>query len=545
MNKVSHLLVFLSALLSFSTSLGNQFAFDDRIHILENSRIRSLAQIPETFSAPMYPGNLYRPLVEVSYTLTYRFFGLAPLPYHLTNILLHATVALLAYVLLLRLFSRGYALAAALLFAVHPLCVEVVANVSGRSELLCALFGLLSVMCALSANTIGSALLLFLALLSKESAFVFALLIPLALYYRGRELTLASCLAILFSISAYLALRVEALGSLLGVFKEIDHLDNTIASLPIAVRVLNAVNLLGRYAALGVFPLEQSADYSFAHITPLVPITSWKIPISYLYFLPFSFLLSTFYLGVRARGRLAFGATWFLAAFLVTSNVLFPIGTIFAERLCYLPLLGLLCVVASISSTMRSKTVQASILAVTAVTLGLLSAMRSPIWRDDYSLTSHQIAVSPLSAKTQLNYGAILVSSGQIEQATKCFTHALEIAPNYPEAMYALGAILMRQGKFESASEWLSRSLTFNSSLVPSLNALGSISLAKGDTTAAQSLFERSLQIRPDNFPGLTGFFELQVSKKEYAKAAEILTKIKALYPGDSRIALLEKELPR
>src|SRR5207237_8844422 len=87
---------------------------------------------------------LYRPLPMFTFAITYFYFGQWTLPYHLTNVALHAGVVLLFWLWLLRGTLRLQACFAALWFALHPVHVEAVAIVVGRSELLVALLFLLA-----------------------------------------------------------------------------------------------------------------------------------------------------------------------------------------------------------------------------------------------------------------------------------------------------------------------------------------------------------------------------------------------------------------
>lgn len=84
---------------------------------------------------------LYRPLAVLTYALNHAVSGLEPWSYHLVNVVLHARVAVMVF-RLGRLWRLPLAVAGlgALLFAVHPVHVEVVANMVGRKDLLATAF---------------------------------------------------------------------------------------------------------------------------------------------------------------------------------------------------------------------------------------------------------------------------------------------------------------------------------------------------------------------------------------------------------------------
>jgi hypothetical protein len=138
-------------LLVYSGALQNGFVWDDDVLVVHNSEIRSLAGVPGLFARDTLPGrelgDYYRPLQTLSYAVDYQLWGLDPFGFHLTSVLIHAAAALLLYRLAARLLgAREPALAAALLWAVHPVHTEAVTYVSGRSDPLAAALMLASLL---------------------------------------------------------------------------------------------------------------------------------------------------------------------------------------------------------------------------------------------------------------------------------------------------------------------------------------------------------------------------------------------------------------
>jgi len=182
------IVVVLVAVGSYANSLPNGFLMDDHYNVVENAEIRSLGNIGRIFSHPVGAGsdssyerrinqNYWRPLVLTSYALDHQIWGLNAIGYHLTNVLLHALVCLLLFLLVHRLTERRTAAsAAALLFALHPVHTEVVNLVTYRTELMAALFVLAALLVNATSNRrlgidlIALPLLYALGLLSKETA---------------------------------------------------------------------------------------------------------------------------------------------------------------------------------------------------------------------------------------------------------------------------------------------------------------------------------------------------------------------------------------
>ena len=142
------------ALLLYVGTLDNAFVLDDHAAIRDNPIVHR-ADLSEILTTDYWSGyhadrsGLYRPLTILSYALQYRLGGDAPFGYHLLNILLHTTTALLLYRLVVDLTKKNdLALATALLFAVHPAISEAVCTAVGRADLLAAALTALSLLFA-------------------------------------------------------------------------------------------------------------------------------------------------------------------------------------------------------------------------------------------------------------------------------------------------------------------------------------------------------------------------------------------------------------
>src|SRR6185436_17495008 len=170
-------------LLAYGGTLRNGFTFDDHAIIVQNSLIKRMeyrptlltsdywAGVRDPGAAPTIHAGLYRPLVLLSFAVNHAAAGLSPWSYHLINVLLHLGVTWLLYAVARQLeFSLQAALAAALLFALHPIHAEAVAGVVGRAELLMSAGVLAGLLWGMQGRLWLSLAAFFLALLSKEQA---------------------------------------------------------------------------------------------------------------------------------------------------------------------------------------------------------------------------------------------------------------------------------------------------------------------------------------------------------------------------------------
>ncbi len=408
-------------LLAFSNSFSTGFALDNHL-ILEDTRIQTASAanidliIRHTYWWPNGESGLYRPLTTLSYLFNYAILGNGnhPAGYHWVNFFLHAANVFLVFALVLRLMTgRVRALPAAfcvaMLWAVHPLLTESVTNIIGRADLLggfAVLSGFLLYLRSTEttgwrhvASLAGLAVTTAVGVFSKESAVVLPAVIVLYELAYGKQWRrmLPGILATLVPIGLMLWQRAAVLSSSLPA--EYPFLDNPIAGAGFWVGRLTAVKVLARYLWLAFWPMTLSADYSYSQI-PLIhgSLEEW---ICWLFVAGAVGLMVILW----HRSRLAF----FLAAFaflnlLPASNLLFPIGTIMAERLMYLPLVGLLAavVIAMDDVTARfrlSGTVFAISIAVIAGVLAVRTWVRNRDWTDDMTMAMAGVQTSPHSYK--------------------------------------------------------------------------------------------------------------------------------------------------
>src|SRR3990172_9261254 len=163
----------------YLNTMWNGFVYDDEFQVLENPWIKDVRYIHDIFLSHVWAfqgvgwvSNYYRPMMHIILMIDYYLFGLKPWGYHLINIILHAGVSVLLFLLI-----------AAILFAAHPIHTEVVAWVSGIPELSFTLFYLLSFYFYIEADDeygnhfILSILFFFLSTLCKETALTLPILL--------------------------------------------------------------------------------------------------------------------------------------------------------------------------------------------------------------------------------------------------------------------------------------------------------------------------------------------------------------------------------
>lgn len=539
-------LVALAALLPYAGTLGHGFAFDDVSEVVRNHDVRALANLPRLFAGGAWEGAgeanpIYRPLTSATYALNHALGGLAPFGYHLVNLLLHAAASLLLLALALRLgLALPAAALAAALFAVHPVHVEVVANVAGRKDALAAVFALAAVLAHDTALRRGGArlvlpvLALAAALFSKESGaaalglvLAWDLLVAQGAWREWRARALGLYAAYAATLGLYLAARRAAVGSLGVPLAFIPFGENPLAHGPAGERLLTAVAVLGRGLLLQVAPLSLSPDYSW----DAIPVVRSALSPAFLASAAAHAALGAgALLAARRRPPLAFAAALYAAALAPAANLLFPIGTIFGERLLYLPSAGLcLALGAALSGWASDALSSRAAFALAALLLGGLGARAAAyaaVWSDEVALFAHAVREVPRSAKAHQLLGEALLEAGQVEEGGRELEAAVALlrgAPEVPPGLRVeLGVAWEQAGRLEEAEAAYLRLLAERPEQPDALWRLGVVRWRGGRRAEAEALWQRAARAAPQDARILTDL-GLAASARGDAAAAEAL----------------------
>jgi tetratricopeptide (TPR) repeat protein len=493
-----------AAVVAFATSLGNGFAYDDVVVVRDNPIVASGGP-REIFASPYWPREeahryrpevTYRPLTVLSFAANRRLFGEGAFSFHLTNVLLHAATAALVVVLARRLGGdRLVALGAGLVFAVHPIHTEAVANVVGRGELLAALFWIAALVVQV-ARPPGTPLVIFLlalaAYLSKEVAVTLPAAILLIAWFRrtatSRE-SLTDVAAAVVAGLAFLGARSAVLGAAFEPGAAATYWDGGDAG----VRVTTALAALAKYTQLFVLPATLSADYGFAQFPPAKSVADPRA-------LAGVALLAACIAGavalLRRRSLAGLGLALFAVVLVPVSNFLFPLNVILAERLLHLPSIGLGLAVAAVAVPRLSRRLagRAAIGAVLLV-LAARSALRNPVWADDATLFEHTVRDAPRSAKAWTGLGNVRAAQGRGEEARTCFEKALGISGDEYAAHDGLGHLALERGEWNEAMRHFQEAARVSPAEPAPLYNAGIVHLRGGNPRRAIDAFEAALAV--------------------------------------------------
>lgn len=504
------LLVCVLAAAPYLNALDGDFTFDDTFVIRDNPALRdgSLRQLTTHL---LQPGPVWRPLTMLSYGANEALSG-AAWSYHAVNVLLHLGVTLSAFALAAVLLQSTWAaLIASALFAVHPIHTEAVTSIVGRAELIAALAILTSLCAAVRAldprelrprlwNALSVACF-SAGPFAKESALTgIGLLIVLQAWLEPHaplRRRLRFALPFVAAGVVYLALRAAVVGSLAPP-QPPTPLDNPLAHVPFGPRFGTAIVVLWEYVQLLLLPLHLSADYSY-HQIPLV--TSWKDPRLLLAAEAFLAVAVVLLLGGKHTTRLRLGVLFFLVPLALTANLLFPIGTIKAERLLYLPSFGGCLVLAALPFLLAQRRKGAWTLAAAALIAALAARtwVRNRDWHDNYTLFSATVVTSPNSAKAHHNLAVAEQLAGRLDAAAAHFRRSLEINPQYADAAFGLGRVYQEQRLDGAAVHWYEKTVRMEWRAEKAHLNLGLVRYRHGEFDTAEAAFLAGLDVDPKN----------------------------------------------
>lgn len=491
------------AMLVYGNTLWNAFTLDDGLYIVHNPRVTS-GSIRGLFE-PTTLNNVIRPVTFATFALNWALGGVQPFGYHLFNLLLHAAVTLMLYLLLRKLLESipdgsTVAFAAALLFAVHPIHTEAVASIAGRSELLAVAFLLAAWLLHVEDKGILALFCFLLAMMSKESAIVFLLLALAGDYARNklkpvRQYGLIAALTVL-----YLGVFWKLKGGRFGQ-KGVDFLDNPLGSLPVSLRIPNALRIAWKYVGLHIYPGTLSSDYSY---NAILLYAKWRS-------LAPAVVATLCVLGIwiwalwTRKNAWFFAGAIYLVGFAVTANVLIPTGTLMGERLAYLPSAGFCLLVALLWVRFGKyhRPLAWTVLSIIAAALAARTVGRNRDWRDNFTLYSAAVQAVPRSAKAHAGLGTEYLIREQFDAARKEYLLALRIYPNFPEVLHYDGIVESRMGHDEVALQLMEKALSLTGTADANFDYVGvdlAAELTKlGRTDEALKLLNEEIVTSPGN----------------------------------------------
>ncbi|MFH1692109.1 MAG: tetratricopeptide repeat protein [Candidatus Omnitrophota bacterium] len=449
------LLIGILGFFVYLNSLNGDFIWDDDVYIRYNAHIRDSSCIFRAFSEKMADGyigvtssgNFYRPLQKILYTIGYAFWGLQPLGYHLLSLILHIGVALCLYWLITIIFTdQIFAWIVALLYVVHPVHVEAVANMSGTQDPLSSVFLLLAFVFYLktdrsfrASSLIFTLFCFFGALLSKENSIVFPLILLLYHYAYKKKIKPVLFILVLGLIFLYFLVRVTALGSF--------PLEPGKSGLMFA-RIPSFFVAFINYIRILFFPIDLRVHYG----DMLFRYSDVKVLLGMLLF------VVTLWYAIKNRQRdklFFFSAGWFFIFLLPLTNI-YPINDSFMkEHWLYLPSIGFFLILSrsllKFCNNEKLKVFGLMSFIIIMVSCSVCTIKLNAYWRDPFAFFKRSLTYLPDYAVFYNELGIEYEKLGLSQEASGFYQRALSKNPRYIDPYFNLGRAFVREGKYAEA----------------------------------------------------------------------------------------------
>lgn len=540
----SHLVVVVVllglAFVGYAASLRNGFIWDDNFQIVRNPYVHSDLPLSKILLTDVWGymrsgqgsmSNYYRPLQILTYRWTAAVAGLNPAGFHLVSILLNWLACVAAYAACWQLTKRfSLAIAASVIFAIHPIHSEAVLWIAALPELGCAVFYFFSFSLFLRAQEApirlrkpkakdikedaarrrwllaASLASFFLALLWKEMALTLPVVIALYVFVfepsaepwsvRLRQTALRS-LPFWCVTAGYVILRIAVLGYFLQTHKT--------ATLKPWQYLLNVVELIGEYCFRLIAPFHLNAYHVF-HAVVAISDPRWILAAVFLIVV----IAAILYAMPRAP-LAAFAGAWVLLTLAPVLN-LNAVGTnIFAERYLYIPSFGFVLLLAwtgaellkNLRPTVRRN---AGIAAVCLLAAGATAETwhRIPAWHDERTFYTDTLAKSPDAAQMRNAYAQVLRDAGDLDGAKLEYQEALTSAlaqhstAQVADAYLGLAFVAWRRQQLPEALDLIERGQTYED-LEPLRTSKGVVLLQMNRVAEAKQVLEEVYRFFPND----------------------------------------------
>ena len=493
---------FIISCLCYLNSLWGDFCFDDISAIVENQDLRPETPFVNLFQddfwgTPMHVDGShrsYRPLTIFTFRINYLIHGLQPIGYHVVNVLFHAMVTYL-FTCFVSQISNGnlsLALISGLLFAIHPIHTEAIAGLVGRAESLSGIFyltalliysktsnhsGLIycldmaalgfTILCSVLSKEVGITVIAVCCVydaLYIEKIIILNFLSPTSptSWLRKYNRILKRIILLIILALTILLLRIKINGPGLPSFTS---LDNPASNAPFPTRQLTFLYLCFINTWLLLCPSFLCADWTMQTIRLVETASDPRNILTAITFLVYLiFGLWSISDNSDDKRIVLMALSTIIFPFIPASNLFFPVGFVVAERILYIPSMGV-CLLIALGATKLlnhgkfMKYICLVFLGVTCVLYFSKTLTRNWDWSNDYSLFKSGVKINKNNAKLYNNLGHVYENLAQYREAEELFQQASIIQPDDTGSWINLGRVLKLQQRFDEAELALEKAL--------------------------------------------------------------------------------------
>jgi cytochrome c-type biogenesis protein CcmH/NrfG len=540
-------LIPLLAVIVYLPSFNAEFTLDDNQIIENNNLVHSLSQLPTLWKTDYWAGkidandkSLYRPLTMTTYAIQYAIHKAHPAPYHILNILLHALVCFVLMKWVNLLFKDFWLTGlSGLLFAIHPIHTEAVSGIVGRAEILSGLFILTACISYHHWRETGKTkwlafLLLstFAAITSKEHGFMLPLILIMqeGVYF--------------FQLKKNPVHRkrfYSGVGSVSLIAVILWGIRSTITGPPVpheqwlgvaaSDRMATSIRTTMEYVAMHVLPIRLSADY-WTDEVPIVGFGSLEIIIS---FLMIAALIGLAFWLRKKMISVSWGILFFFLTLLPVSNFLFAAGFLKAERILYIPSIGLIIAMAALLVSLSKKTevkwIGFCLIGILTLFFSVRTWLRAGDWKSNFTLAEATLRTSPNSPRFNNMMGLELVHQKRNKEALDYYEKAVKANPNHVPALVNLGTEYKNFNRNEEAIATLQRAIQIDPKAMMAYVNLMSVYRSLGDYDKNLEIAIKAMELFPNSAPVLWNAANAYQLKHNMEKANELRAKAVQIQP--------------
>jgi tetratricopeptide (TPR) repeat protein len=536
----------LAVLVVFGQTAGFGFVnYDDNKYIYENTVVRKGLTWPGVVWASTYSEiGHWHPLTWLTHMADCQVYGLRAGGHHMTNVALHATAAVLLFLVLRTMTGAVWRSGiVAAVFAVHPLRAESVAWISERKDVLSGVFFMLTLWAYVryvrqpTRWRYGAMAALFaLGLLAKNMLVTlpFVLLLldwwPLGRMRRsenGREGLECSGLPFWKLVKEKIPLLLLSVGSCVATASVSEKM-REVDRIPAPTRIGNAVVSYVVYLRQMVFPAGLATSYPY----PNNGLPMWKVCAALVA------LVAVTAMVVACRQKRPFllvGWLWYLGMLLPAIGIIQISYYARADRYTYLPEIGLAVAatwaVADLSARWKHRQIALGTLMGAVISLLMVCGyIQTSYWKDSEVLWRHTLSCNPDNLTAHLDLADLFRLNGRMDEAAAEYREALAVRPDSAETLNDLGNILAMKGQDTPAMELYQKAITVHPDFVDTYANVGNL-LMHSNVDEAIAQYRKGLAIAPDTVNILNDLGKALAAKGDNAAAIAQYQKVLAIEP--------------
>lgn len=559
-SRIHKIVILVLIAVFYGNTLSLNYALDDRMVILESqytieggwNAVKGIFT-EDTFTGyfgndkSIVAGGRYRPMSQLTFMIEFQLFGqkikqqigdvqdyanlhnpaheklfnrsFLPVVNHFMNVAYFILLCLLLYEVLSKIFQKyngqkwyqSLAFLAVVLFALHPLHTEAVANVKGRDEIFAMLGATAALWCSLQYvdkrkwwYLVLSFLSITFALFSKENAITYLAVVPLTLFfYQNENLKKSDYITTLIPVALgsifFIWVRSKVLGGMMPADETNNILNNPYVNSTKAQEIATVLFTWAMYFKLLIIPHPLTHDY-YPH---QIAITDFSNPIVWMVIVACVALVVVALCNLKKRSVIAYGILFFIITFSITSNLLFNIGTFMNERFVFIPSLGFTLILGYVlyllgdSKVVGFQKISVALLAVVGLLYGIKTFTRNFVWKDDLTLFLTDVKTSDNSIKCNISAGGsklqIWKSSHKERDKADAYKYlgkALQLDDHAVNAYLLMGELMFLDDNIPGAYQSYK-----NATLIDPDNQLAQENLAKMIVASEEEVIKTFIQL--------------------------------------------------